>query len=145
MGYPTEKKPKLLIIEDDFENQKFLNFFLKRYFQVDVCDSSDTFYELINKEKTDIILMDISIKGPKNGLQLTQELKNDPKFSTIPVVCYTAHAFNKDRLNALDAGCDAYISKPSDIHTLLNSLFDLLRMKGNLFTGNNPGQNFATI
>jgi DNA-binding response OmpR family regulator len=143
MGHPTEQKPKLLIIEDDFENQKFLNFFLKRYFRVDVCDSSDTFYELINKEKADIILMDISIRGPKNGLQLTKELKDDPKFSKIPVICYTAHAFNKDRLNAIDAGCDAYISKPSDIHTLLNSLFDLLRGKDNFFLRNNSNQNFA--
>jgi DNA-binding response OmpR family regulator len=145
MGHPTEQKPKLLIIEDDFENQKFLSFFLKKYFRVDVCDSSDTFYELLNKEKTDIILMDISIRGPKNGLQLTQELKKNPGFSSIPVVCYTAHAFNKDRLNALDAGCDAYISKPSDIHTLLNSLFDLLSGKGNFFPGNDSNQNFATI
>jgi DNA-binding response OmpR family regulator len=145
MGHPTEQKPKLLIIEDDFENQKFLGFFLKKYFRVDVCDSSDTFYELLYKEKTDIILMDISIRGPKNGLQITQELKNNPGFSAIPVVCYTAHAFNKDRLNALDAGCDAYISKPSDIHTLLNSLFDLLGGKGGFFTGNDANQNFAAI
>ena len=136
--------PKLLIIEDDVENQKFLSFFLKRYFKVDTCDSSETFYELLNKEKADIILMDISIKGSKNGLELTKELKNNPIFSNIPVVCYTAHASNKDRLNALDAGCDAYISKPSDIHSLLNSLLDLLKAKSEILMGNNSKHNFAT-
>lgn len=145
MGLVTETKPKLLITEDDFENQKFLQLFLNRYFIVDVCDSAQTFYELLNKEKYDIILMDISIKGEKNGLELTRELKNDPNHSSIPIICYTAHAFNKDRINALEAGCDIYISKPSDIHTLLNALFDLLKIKGKFDTGSDIPMQFNTI
>jgi len=144
MGNIEEKKPRLLITEDDYENQKFLELFLKKYFTIDICDSSESFYALINKGTYDIILMDISIKGQKDGLELTRELKNDPNYSNIPVICYTAHAFNKDRLNALDAGCDAYLSKPSDIHTLLNSLFDLLQQRSNLFVGSSPARGFAT-
>jgi len=144
MGNIGEQKPRLLITEDDYENQKFLELFLKKYFTIDICDSSESFYALMNKGTYDIILMDISIKGKKDGLELTRELKNDPNYSNIPVICYTAHAFNKDRLNALDAGCDAYLSKPSDIHTLLNSLFDLLREKGKFILGSNPPQGFAT-
>ncbi len=130
MGIDALNKPRLLITEDDFENRKFLEIFLKRYFQVDVCDSSESFYNLIGKHNYDIILMDISIKGRKNGLELTKEMKSNPELCNIPIVCYTAHAFNKDRLNALDAGADAYISKPSDIRVLLNSLIDLLKGKG---------------
>lgn len=120
-------KPKLLITEDDFENQKFLELFLKRYFEVDICDSSDTFYNFIESKKYDIILMDISIRGNRNGLELTSELKSNPEYSSIPIVCYTAHAFNRDRVNALNAGCDAYLSKPSDIRTLLGSLIEMLK------------------
>lgn len=144
MGNLIEQKPRLLITEDDFENQKFLELFLKKYFTIDICDSSEAFYALMNNGKYDIILMDISIKGKKDGLELTRELKNNPNYSNIPVICYTAHAFNKDRLNALDAGCDVYLSKPSDIHTLLNSLFDLLREKGIALVGSNHIQGFAT-
>ena len=144
MGTLTETKPKLLIAEDDFENQKFLRLFLHKYFTIDICDSSLTFYELLDKEKYDIILMDISIKGEKNGLVLTKELRSNPNYSTIPIICYTAHAFNKDRINALEAGCDLYLAKPSDIHTLLNALFDLLRVKGNFLMGTNSLHNFAT-
>ncbi len=123
----AEPKPKLLIAEDDDENQKFLNLFLKKYFTLDICDSSDSFYKLIEKNRYDIILMDISIKGNKNGLELAKELKNNNETKSIPIICYTAHAFNTDRLNALDHGCDAYISKPSDIYILLNSLFSFLK------------------
>jgi len=53
MGNAAELKPKLLIVEDDFENQKLLHFFLKRYFRVDICDSSDSFLNcLIRKRLT---------------------------------------------------------------------------------------------
>lgn len=134
MGNPKMKdstykgtKPKLIIIEDDSENQKFLELFLKRYFEVDICDSADTFYDLIKRKNYDIIMMDISIRGNKNGLELTSELKNNPQYASIPVICYTAHAYNRDRVNALNAGCDAYLSKPSDTKTLLNSLIELLK------------------
>ncbi len=143
MGNLTEAKPRLLIAEDDLENQKFLQLFLNKYFTVDICDSSLTFYELLDKEKFDIILMDISIKGEKNGLQLTRELRKNPDYSAIPIVCYTAHALNRDRINALEAGCNVYLSKPSDIHTLLNALFDLLSAKGKSLIGSNNFYSFA--
>ena len=143
MGNTVEQKPKLLIAEDDFENQKFLNLFLKKYFTIDVCDSSDTFYELIEGGRYDIILMDISLKGTKNGLELTKEVKGNPETSGIPIICYTAHALNTDRLNALDAGCDAYISKPSDIYTLLNSLFTFLRRNNPTISEPNSASGFA--
>jgi DNA-binding response OmpR family regulator len=144
MGNLTDAKPKLLIAEDDLENQKFLQLFLNKYFTVNICDSSITFYELLDKEKFDIILMDISIKGEKNGLQLTKELRESPNYSAIPIICYTAHALNRDRINALEAGCDVYLSKPSDIHTLLNALFDLLSVKGKFLMGSNSSLSFAS-
>lgn len=142
MESSLEAKPKLLIVEDDIENQKFLKLFLKKYFLIDNCDSEETFYHLIEKEHYDIIMMDISIKGEKNGLDLTREFRSNPGHSDIPIICYTAHAFSQDRINALDAGCDVYISKPSDIYTLLNSISDLLKARGiNIFDNNSTTEN----
>lgn len=143
MGQLPKEKPKLLIIEDDYENQKFLTLFLGRYFEVDSCDSSDTFYELSSKKKYDIFLMDISIKGYKNGLELTREIKLNPSTAFIPVVCYTAHAFQQDRLNALDAGCDEYISKPSNIYSLLKTLLAQVEKKSRMLANANLSPGFA--
>ena len=137
-------KPRLLITEDDFENQKLLTVFLTKYFNVDLCDSADSFYELLQKERYDIIVMDISIRGNKNGLDLTRELRNNPDYSNIPIVCYTAHAFNRDRINALDAGCDGYISKPTDIYVLLNELMNLLKRKGKMLIDGSLAGSYAT-
>jgi len=137
-------KPSLLIAEDDFENQKLLTVFLTKYFNVDLCDSTDSFYALLNKERYDLIVMDISIRGNKNGLDLTRELRSNPKYSDIPIVCYTAHAFNRDRINALDAGCDVYISKPTNIYVLLDALMDLLKSKGKLLLDGSFSGSYAT-
>jgi len=140
MGQPKDK-PKLLIVEDDYENQKFLTLFLGRYFEVDSCDSSESFYDLLNKNKYDLFLMDISIKGQKDGLELTKEIRLNPTVSSIPVVCYTAHAYREDRLNALEAGCNEYISKPSNIYSLLQTLLHHVENKPPRFPKEtfNPG------
>ncbi len=123
------KKPKILVTEDDFENQKFLEMFLKRNFDVYICDSAESFYDNIKNVKFDLVLMDISLKGNKNGLELTEELKNMPGYENIPVVCLSAHAFKKDRENAFNAGVDVFLTKPVENKILLNTLLDLLKKK----------------
>jgi CheY-like chemotaxis protein len=76
----------------------------------------------LNKNKVDIILMDISIWGKKNGLELTKELKASKEFSHIPVIAVTAHAFEEDKQNALRAGCEGYLAKPFSKEILLNMI-----------------------
>ena len=124
-----ENKPRLLVTEDDFENQKFLEMFLKRNFEVDICDSEQSFYEQINKKKFDVILMDISLRGNKNGLELTKELRKKHGYENIPIVCLSAHAFKKDRDNALNAGVDVFLTKPVENKVLLNTLLDAVVKK----------------
>jgi CheY-like chemotaxis protein len=118
----TISKPQLLITEDDVENQKFLEMFLKRHFDVEICDSEQSFYDHLSKKKFDVILMDISLRGNKNGLELTRELRNTKGYETIPIVCLSAHAFKKDRDNALNAGVDIFLTKPVENKILLNTL-----------------------
>ncbi len=124
-----KKKLKLLVTEDDFENQKFLEMFLKRNFEVEICDSEQSFYEHLNKNKFDIILMDISLRGNKNGLELTKELRKMPGYENIPVVCLSAHAFKKDRDNAMNAGADVFLTKPVENKVLLNTLLEAVTNK----------------
>ncbi len=123
------EKPKLLIVEDDFENQKFLQIFLKRKFELRTCDSEDTFYENINREKFDIILMDISLRGKKDGLQLTKELRENPKYKDLPIVGLSAHAFQRDKDNAYSAGIDVFLTKPVMNDVLMDTLVKTLEEK----------------
>ncbi len=126
------KKPRLLVVEDDLENQKFLRIFLKRNFELGVCDSAESFYERLNENEYDIILMDISLRGAKDGLQLTKELRSQEKYKNIPIVGLSAHAFQRDRDNAYQAGIDIFITKPAQGSFLLENLLTALKQKSGI-------------
>jgi len=126
-------KPKILITEGDEDNRKFLKKFLGKFFLIVTCDSAELAYSYLQKEKFDLIILEIALRGKKNGLEFAKELKNNPDYSHIPILCYTSYAYNQDRINALEAGCDMYLSKPSDIRILVNSLFKLLNKKDESF------------
>lgn len=123
------RKPKLLIVEDDFENQKFLQIFLKRKFDVSICDSEETFYEKLNQQDFEIILMDISLRGKKDGLQLTRELRQSEKYKDIPIVGLSAHAFQRDKDNAYNAGVDIFLTKPVQNDVLMETLIKVYQEK----------------
>ena len=112
----------MLIVEDDAINQMTIIRFIKDGYNTLSTDSSDDAIELLKNNKVDMILMDISIKGSKNGLELTKELKASKEYLHIPIIGVTAHAFESDRNNALEAGCDDYISKPFSKNLLLDTI-----------------------
>jgi CheY-like chemotaxis protein len=123
-------KPRVLVTEDDPENQKFFELLLRRNFEVEICDSAESFYNHLNKSYFDVILMDISLKGKKNGLELTKEIRQNEKFADIPIVCLTAHAFKDDKENAINAGVDIFLTKPIENHKLINTLLEFSSKRG---------------
>jgi CheY-like chemotaxis protein len=70
--------------------------------------------------------MDISLIGSKDGLMLTKELKADEKFKNIPVVALSAHAYQKDKINAYNSGVDLFLTKPIQGNHLLESLMKIM-------------------
>jgi PAS domain S-box-containing protein len=112
----------VLIVEDDLINQLAIKRILENRYTTIITDSSDEVLEILKKNKVNIILMDISIWGKKNGLELTKELKASKEFSHIPIIAVTAHAFEDDRQNALEAGCDNFLTKPFSKKLLLDMM-----------------------
>lgn len=117
-----KQKHKLLVVEDDEDSQRFLTIFLKREFIISMSNSEDTFYEKLKNDDFSVILMDVSLRGQKDGLQLTSEVKNNDKFKHIPIVALTAHAYQRDRNKAFKAGVDYFLTKPVKNELLLNTL-----------------------
>jgi two-component system, cell cycle response regulator DivK len=64
-----------------------------------------------------LILMDIQLPG-MDGLELTRKLKADPRTRHILIIALTAYAMRGDEARARAAGCDGYVAKPLDVHTL---------------------------
>ena len=130
-----EKKPKLLVVEDDFENQKLIEIFLRKKFDIIVCDSADTFYECLKNDKFDMFLVDISLLGEKNGLELMKELRQSPEYTNAPIICISAHVFPADRENAINAGADEFLTRPIYNEDMLSSLIRVYNKKTGISLG----------
>ena len=115
-----------LLVEDDNINQLTIKKFLENRYTTIITDSSDEVLGILLKNKVDIILTDISIWGRMNGLELTKILKATKEFSHIPVIAVTAHAFEDDKQNALEAGCDNFLAKPFSKKSLLGMMSDFV-------------------
>jgi PAS domain S-box-containing protein len=118
----TNGKKVVLIVEDDTINQMTIIRFIEKYYNVIIANSSEGTMEILDNNKVDLILMDISISGNKNGLDLTKDLKSSREYSQIPVIAITAHAFETDKQNALSSGCDNYLAKPFSRNELLDMI-----------------------
>ncbi len=73
----------------------------------------------------DLILMDIQLPDI-SGLEVTRRLRDDDRSRRIPIVAVTAFAMGWHEREALDSGCDAYISKPISILGFLRTVESFL-------------------
>ena len=126
--FNLEKKPRVLIVEDELESQKYFELVLKKKFEVDFCDTKKSMYTFLSKQDYDAIVMDISLKDGVNGVDLIKELKRSTSNINIPIICLSAHAFGEDRLKAEDAGADIYLTKPIKGQILINAVDELIAL-----------------
>src|SRR3954465_10809356 len=80
---------------------------------------------LLRGFRPQLILADIQLPGI-DGLEMTRRIKQDPATRDIMVVALTAFAMKGDEQKAIEAGCDAYITKPVDTRTLGQRIRTLL-------------------
>jgi DNA-binding response OmpR family regulator len=64
----SEKKPNILLVEDELASQKYFELVLKKKFEIDLCESKKSMYTLLSKKDYDVIVMDISLRDGSNGL-----------------------------------------------------------------------------
>ena len=118
---------KMLIVEDDDLSQKVLRRIFRDDFEMDFCDSVDEYYEKYSISNYDIIIMDISLKGAKTGLELIKEIKASSTFTGTPIICLTAHAQVRTQKAAIESGSDLFITKPVSNNVLKEAVFSLIK------------------
>jgi two-component system cell cycle response regulator DivK len=117
---------RILLVEDQEMNRDMLSRRLKkRGYEVSIAVDGAEGVEKARSEAPDLILMDMSLPV-MDGWEATRTLKADAATRSIPVVALTAHAMSTDREKALEAGCDAYETKPVDLPRLLETVEKLL-------------------
>ena len=109
---------KILVVEDVDFNRDLVVQLLEDTYQVIEAVNGQEGVSIAEKEKPDLILMDLSLPV-MDGWEATRILKIDPELCSIPVIALTAHAMKGDEEKALAAGCDDYLVKPLDENALL--------------------------
>ncbi len=115
-------KPRLLMIDDDELTLRIFTIIISKLFNVTSCKLGDEFLNLLKKKEFDVFLIDLSLKGEIDGIQLIKELRASDKYKDYPIVVVTANAFKKDEEIAIAAGASKFLRKPIENERLLQEL-----------------------
>jgi two-component system cell cycle response regulator DivK len=116
---------KILIVEDHELNMDLLVQLLEDEYEVLTAADGAIGLELAERERPDLILMDLSLPV-MDGWEATRRLKANDALNHIPIIALTAHAMVGDAEKALACGCDDYMTKPLDEDLLFEKLGQFL-------------------
>jgi len=106
---------QILVVEDNEKNMKLFRDVLQASgYRLLEATTGERAMELAAEHQPNLVLMDIQLPDI-DGVAALGRLRADARTASIPVVALTAQAMHGDRERFLDAGFDAYISKPVDI------------------------------
>ena len=109
---------KVLVVEDvDFNRELVVQLLEDKYHVIEAVNGQEG-VELAERERPELILMDLSLPV-MDGWEATRRLKANDDLGSIPVIALTAHAMKGDEEKALAAGCDDYLVKPLDEDELM--------------------------
>ncbi len=114
-------KPRLLIAEDDQTIRQVLeSMFRIAKYDVEFAENGRKAVEMWKNKNYDLILMDVQMPR-MNGFEATAAIREIEKSGSkhTPIIAMTAYALKEDEKRCLDAGMDAYISKPIDFKRCL--------------------------
>lgn len=89
-------------------------------------ESGDLCWEALQKEKPDLILLDVMLPG-MDGVELLGKMKSSPELSRIPVIMATAKGSEYDKIQSLDMGADDYLVKPFGMMEMVSRVRAVLR------------------
>ncbi len=122
-------KRRILIVDDQEPNRALIQDMLAPLEQkvLQAGDGREAL-ALTGNHKVDIVLLDAVMPG-LDGFEVAKRLKQDPATQMIPIVMITALDGMDDRIKALEAGADDFLSKPMHIPELLARVRNLLKVK----------------
>lgn len=114
----------ILIAEDEESNYRYLEMVINKT-KANIVWAKDGIeaINLCKEHEPDLILMDIKMPN-MDGLEATREIKKT--HPEIPIVAQTAYAMENDERMSLEAGCNAYLSKPIRATKLIETLSTFL-------------------
>ncbi len=123
---PSRETARILIVEDNLINQKVVSAILrKKGFVVEIANNGQEALDKLEAGEFSLVLMDVQMPL-MDGLEATRRIRREERWKNLPVLAMTAHAMNGDRERCLQAGMNAYVSKPVEATHLVATVESLL-------------------
>ncbi|MEN3185011.1 MAG: response regulator [Atribacterota bacterium] len=125
----TSGKPRILCVDDEPSNLVLLEALLvpQGYEIVKVESGREALFRL-NEEHFDVVLLDVMM-SEMDGFEVCRKIKEDKSLRNIPVVMITSLTAKEERIRAIEAGAEDFLSKPFDKAEVLARIKMLLRVK----------------
>jgi CheY-like chemotaxis protein len=110
---------QVVLVVEDFEDNRFMLRKLLEMAGYRVIEATDGEQAIVlaEQEQPALILMDLSL--PRlDGLSATRQIRQHAQLSGVPIVAVSAHDSADFHAQALEAGCNEYVSKPIDFEQL---------------------------
>ncbi|GAK52612.1 multi-sensor hybrid histidine kinase [Candidatus Moduliflexus flocculans] len=116
----------VLIVDDDDINLQVTSEILRLSgYELLQASSAEEGIRLAHQKQPNMIIMDLAMPG-MDGVEASKILKSSPDTADIPILACTAHVTQETRARALQAGCDAFLTRPIEPHKLLRHIALLL-------------------
>jgi signal transduction histidine kinase/ligand-binding sensor domain-containing protein/DNA-binding response OmpR family regulator len=131
---------QVLIIEDNPDISAYLATTLSRYFQIHTAANGREGLEQAIAQSPDLIVCDVMLPE-MSGLDITHKIRSEFQTCHIPVVLLTALSSGEHQLQGIDAGADAYITKPFSTRFLLTTIIRIIEQREKIRKrfANDPG------
>ena len=116
---------KVLYIEDTADNRDLVTQILENVYDVHTAVNGEEGIALARAVQPDLILMDKSLPEI-DGWEATRRIRTAGAARHVPIIALTAHALPAERVQAIEAGCDDFETKPIAFDRLLDKIAVLL-------------------
>ena len=124
----SKDETRTILVVDDFDDTRLLlRTWLKRKgFRVIEAENGKQAVAVAQAQSPDFIIMDVEMPE-LDGLAATRQIRAMKQFARVPIVAVSAYGADQYRAQALEAGCDEYVSTPFDPDALEDLIRSLIR------------------
>lgn len=127
---PRDRKSRprhsVLIVDDNSEIRHWLSTEFSSSYRILEAENGKDAYNMTLSEHPDLIVSDVIMPG-MDGFELTEKIRKNPNISSLPIILLTARTLDRDKIEGMEAGADAYITKPFSIDVLKTSMDNLIK------------------
>ncbi|MDR2353578.1 MAG: response regulator [Deltaproteobacteria bacterium] len=112
---------KIMLVDDNMSNLNIGRAMLKDYYEVFPIPSGAKLFQVLERVTPALILLDIMMPE-MDGFEVIKKLKEDPRWSEIPVIFLTSKSDEHSELEGLSLGAIDYVAKPFSAPLLLQRI-----------------------